>query len=137
MGYYTRYHIDTDTTKRTPLLLEQRKDRIVSEISKTKMSEDLKEELVSLVYGKYELPDVGEINYWDHLGFDPFDDTTKWYSHEDDMRAISKEYPGVVFILSGEGEESGDIWRKYFCEGKMQTAPAKVTFEDFDPEKLV
>ena len=63
-------------------------------------------------------------------------DACKWYEHEEDMRKISLEHPGVLFFLSGEGEEAGDIWKKYFMDGKMQVAHAQIKFAKFDPKKL-
>lgn len=59
-----------------------------------------------------------------------------WYEHESDMKKISREFPGVLFLLEGEGEEAGDLWKKYFRSGKMQTAKAVITFEPFDESKL-
>lgn len=56
----------------------------------------------------------------DHIGYDPFGDTCKWYDHERDMRTFSAQHAHVLFTLDGEGEESGDVWRKYFRAGKMQ-----------------
>jgi len=61
----------------------------------------------------------------------------KWYNHEKDMREMSLSFPNVLFILSGEGEESGDVWRKYFLNGKMQLTKIKMEFESFDESKLV
>ncbi|MEI2465158.1 hypothetical protein [Niallia taxi] len=52
------------------------------------------------------------------------------------MREISKLYPGVIFKLHGEGEESGDVWYKYFKDGKMQDCPAKLAFDEYDENKL-
>ena len=37
---------------------------------------------------------------------------TKWYEHEEDMKAISSAHPETIFKLHGEGEEAGDIWEK-------------------------
>lgn len=53
-------------------------------------------------------------------------DSVKWYSHEEDMRRISKEYPDLVFKLSGEGEEAGDLWIEYHKNGKMQPVSPKL-----------
>lgn len=65
------------------------------------------------------------------------EDSCKWYEHERDMREFSKKFPDVLFKLYGEGEEAGDIWRKYFKNGKMQSCHAQITFEPFDESKLV
>lgn len=46
-------------------------------------------------------------------------DTIKWYEHEEHMRKLSLMYPEVSFRLDGEGEESGDVWVKWFKNGKM------------------
>ncbi len=63
-------------------------------------------------------------------------DGCKWYKREEDMREVSKEFPGELLVISGEGEESGDIWRAYFKNGKCWFAPAKIVFEEFDESKL-
>ncbi len=62
----------------------------------------------------------------------------KWYEHEGDFKKVSKEFPHILFTLDGEGEESGDVWRKYFMGGKMQDANTKltITHDDFDKDKL-
>lgn len=61
---------------------------------------------------------------------------TKWYDHETDLRSMSKVFRNIVFTLYGEGEESGDIWSKYFMNGKMQEAKARIVIDDFDASKL-
>ncbi len=74
-----------------------------------------------------------------HHAFDAagqVNDEHKWYDHEDDMKQFSKKYPDVLFELHGEGEETGDIWNKYFMNGKMQKSKAKITFDEFNPLKL-
>lgn len=63
-------------------------------------------------------------------------DGVKWYDHDDDVKALSKRNPGVVFMLYGGGEEAGDVWATYFKDGKSQYCPAQITFEPFDEEKL-
>lgn len=60
----------------------------------------------------------------------------KWYDHEDDLCAFSKKFPEVIFELSGEGDEAGDVWKAYFQNGKMQRCQAEMIIPPFDPEKL-
>ena len=64
-------------------------------------------------------------------------ESCKWYSHQEDMKAFSKKHPEAIFELSGEGEESGDIWKEYYKNGKMQRCKAVITFEEFNPKKLM
>jgi hypothetical protein len=65
-----------------------------------------------------------------------FEESCKWYDHEEDMIAYSKKHPNLVFKLHGEGEESGNIWNKWFVNGKVQTCHAKIVFDPFDPTQL-
>src|ERR1700733_15663509 len=48
-------------------------------------------------------------------------ESCKWYEHETDMIKYSKQYPELTFALKGEGEEAGDVWIKYFKNGKITT----------------
>jgi len=63
-------------------------------------------------------------------------DECKWCDHEADMQAFSEKYPEILFTLNGEGEESTDLWNKYFKGGKMQACYAQITFEEYDENKL-
>lgn len=72
----------------------------------------------------------------EYHNYNPFIEANKWYKHEEDMRRLSREYPNTVFILEGNGEDSGDMWMKYFKNGKMQEAKAIITYPEFDPSKL-
>lgn len=56
----------------------------------------------------------------------------KWYDHDEDMKKLSKNHPNVLFELSVEG----DIWIKYFKNGKMQEVRGVITFEPFDESKM-
>jgi hypothetical protein len=60
----------------------------------------------------------------------------KWYEYEKDMKEMSKKMPDYLFKLSGEGEESCDIWHAYFKSGKMQHCPVVMKFDEYNPEKL-
>lgn len=57
----------------------------------------------------------------------------KWYEYEEDMLAISRAFPDYIFQLDGKGEESGDIWRKYFYRGQMQGGKVQIIFPELDP----
>lgn len=61
---------------------------------------------------------------------------SKWYENEQDLREFSKLYPEHLFTLSGEGEEAGDVWKKYFKDGKCQVAKAVIAIAEFNPKKL-
>lgn len=65
------------------------------------------------------------------------EESCKWYEAESDLKIFSKKYPEVLFELHGEGEESGDIWIKYFKNGKCQHAKSRIVFERFDITKLI
>ena len=62
--------------------------------------------------------------------------STKWYEHDEDMKAVSLLFPGVLFELSGEGEESGDLWRTYYKDGKMQHSPANTSYPPYNEALL-
>jgi len=63
-------------------------------------------------------------------------DVQKWYGCDDDMTRYSKDYPDTLFIVTGYGEEDGDIWKAYYYRGKMQREQAKLSFSRFNPSKL-
>ena len=106
MGYYTRFKLETNDPE--------------------VMEELLKKEIRS--YGE-------TFDYLFDIDGDSYD-SYKWYDHELDMKEVSKGFPGVLFTLKGEGEEAGDLWVKYFKDGKMQSCPAKIVFDSYDESKL-
>lgn len=55
-------------------------------------------------------------------------DTMKWYGYNEDMRRISSEYPNTLIVLSGKGEEAGDMWRAYFRNGEYELAQAQIVY---------
>lgn len=58
-----------------------------------------------------------------------------WYEHEIHVLGVTMKYPNLLFTLEGEGEETGDIWKKYFRNGKMVEVRAVVTFPEVDLDK--
>ena len=54
----------------------------------------------------------------------------KWYEHEDDLKKVSLKFPDAIIVVDGVGEEPDDIWRKWFYNGHMKCAQAKIIFEE-------
>ena len=69
-------------------------------------------------WAAYALQDDGSTN-----------ESCKWYEWKEDMTEFSKLYPEALFILRGEGEEIGDIWRAYFKDGKAEKQKVKMVFD--------
>ena len=64
-------------------------------------------------------------------------DPTTWYIHQEEMAALSKKYPKYVFVLYGDGEESGDIWEECYLNGHFYCWELKyVIIPKVDVEKL-
>ena len=53
-------------------------------------------------------------------GYSSLEDGIKWYSHDEQLKAYSKANPGITFTLDGDGEEIGDVWRKWYRNGEVQ-----------------
>ena len=60
-------------------------------------------------------------------------ETCKWYYYEDDMKELSEQFPDVVFVLHGEGEEHDDMWKHRFYNGTSDFVKATITFGEFPP----
>ena len=56
------------------------------------------------------------------------DEEMKWYDHEADMITLSKEFPNILFVLDGVGEEFPDAWRKWFYNGTYEESYAEVMY---------
>lgn len=59
-----------------------------------------------------------------------------WYDWQKDMKEVSAKLPHYLFKLTGDGDDSTDIWKAYFKAGKMQFCPVIMTFDEYEPEKL-
>lgn len=53
----------------------------------------------------------------------------KWYDHDEDMIELSKRFPDYTFILEGEGEENGDLWRNVYHDGQMESLYVKIIYK--------
>ena len=63
-------------------------------------------------------------------------DSCKWYEHEQDLRNISRKFPHLLFKLSGEGEENGDLWEIYAVNGVLQECRAEIVYPPMDSALL-
>lgn len=135
MGYYTKFNVSIKGKMENKLKVAELEK---AKADAKKLTGKLKE--LALAAIEKELTLEKSINIRnvvkDKIGYNPFEDQTKWYEHEVVMKEISKEYPDVIIQLTGEGEENSDMWIKYFVNGKMQHCEAKIVFEEFDPKKL-
>ena len=57
------------------------------------------------------------------------DDYLKWYDHDEDMVKLSIRFPDYTFILEGEGEENGDLWRTIYHDGQLERLNVKIVYE--------
>lgn len=60
----------------------------------------------------------------------------KWYDCEEDMLVVSESFPEVLIEVTGEGEESGDLWKAYFQNGKYQKCVAKLVYPEYNPDLM-
>lgn len=88
-----------------------------------------KDAIVDLRFGyedaNYAVNDDGSTN-----------ESCKWYSHEEDLKGFSLLYPDTLFELHGKGQDEGDLWAKYFKNGKVQVAKAFISYPPFDETLL-
>ena len=56
-------------------------------------------------------------------------DSWKWYDHDEDMVKLSLRFPNYTFILEGEGEETGDLWRTIYHNGQLECLNVKIVYE--------
>jgi hypothetical protein len=63
-------------------------------------------------------------------------DMVKWYSYAEDVLEVSTHFPGALFELSGDGEESMDMWKFWARDGKGYQADVELVFPVFDEAYL-
>lgn len=115
MGYYTNYSIQGENRENDP-------DSDV-DVTFESILETLRQENEE---ARYAFDESGDCN-----------NNCKWYNAQSELVEFSKNYPGWLFTVRGEGEETGDMWVWYIMNGKVQEAPAIITYDEFDESKLV
>ena len=129
MDYNTYYELTVDYTK-GQAEREKAKETEIQEIKDSNLSEKTKQRLISDITKEYQNQYVTQSDVVDIIGYNPFNDSCKWYDHDKDMISVSETFNGVLFVLTGHGEERDDIWKKYFYNGQMQVANAKINFDE-------
>lgn len=107
MGYYTQYELQV-------FAYDAENDKLGLEVESYFPEYD---EIIKL---------ISKISGYDN----PFGDSCKWYDYEPDMIKVSKKFKNLIFAISGEGEEAGDIWRAYFQNGNATHYRARIVFDD-------
>ena len=62
-----------------------------------------------------------------------------WRTDEVEMKRLSAlpKYKDVLFTLHGEGEDTRELFYKYFKNGKMQVCRAEITYPEFSEDKFL
>jgi hypothetical protein len=126
MGYATHYTLTFSGSRQ-----DQDKFVVFLEESKKKEKDRTKNDFHFANGENLEIPVSWLYDFWTGDA-----DSCKWYGNEKDMKVVSKAFPDIVFKLQGEGEEPGDMWIKYFKNGKMQKCHAKIEYDPYDESKL-
>lgn len=63
-------------------------------------------------------------------------ESMKWYDWEKDMQRLSTFSDNIVWVIDGDGEDNGDIWRFYYKGGRRQNAYARIEYDDYAEDLL-
>jgi len=134
MGYYTRYNLKWTVLDENALRVKHEHETVDGASFCHVCGAALGANDISVAIGEFILGNE-QMNYaMDKHGNSV--ERTKWYEHADDMKEMSLAFPGVLFTLSGEGEDAGDIWKEYYLDGKYQADKAVLRFDGFNKDKL-
>ena len=132
MGYYTYYRmdiLDKDGTADGTVLLNIAN---VGSLNHVLLDDDIYEPIVKIVRHMMRKHN-NEDAYYGLLS----EESAKWYDHEEEILELSEEFPDFVFILSGDGEEQGDVWKKHFHNGYVETHVPKMMWPGFNIREFV
>ena len=57
---------------------------------------------------------------------------SRWMNHVGDMKKVSLKFPDILFTLEGQGDCHGDLWFKYFKNGKVQSCYVELVYPEFN-----
>lgn len=147
MGYYTSYTLEVEKYSNTEDIKKVSIDEVIKKVSQGGSKEDILNDLEHIKNGKKNIVVSSDmiieefVNSYENASYaltksGGTRENSKWYEADKQLAEFSKKYPGWLFILYGEGEEAGDMWKNYYLNGKMQEAIAKITYDEFDEKKL-
>ena len=111
MGYYTKYDISFYDAK-TGFEIDRFSYKSI--------------ELMKRIIAKIDVCDIDNIGSNDAFWY--FDEELKWYDHHKHMTDLALEYPDIIFVLAGKGEERDDVWVKYYHGEKFEAVYAKLIY---------
>lgn len=53
----------------------------------------------------------------------------KWYGWQEWLQEATNLFPQAKITITGEGEESGDLWRAYAHQGTVQVSRAELRYD--------
>jgi len=60
----------------------------------------------------------------------------KWYDYDEDLLSISKLIPDCYIVLYREGEESNDLYKSVYCNGKEKTVQAEIIYPKINVQSI-
>ena len=101
MGYYSTFYIEVVNARRDEIPRQE------IEKAAIRLAEIMGEDKSWSNY-KTDIPSLNDPFDW------VMDDCMKWYNHSEDMSQLASEFPHLVFLLEGHGEDRDDNWREFF-----------------------
>lgn len=131
MGYYTHFELTWEPQpdyQPKPICEHKPKTKFCGECGKPKGSISLDDAITEFLTENKEI-------YYGIESDGSTSDSAKWYDYNENMIAMSEQFPNVLFKLHGEGEDSGDIWDTYYLNGQFQQQKARVMIDACDPKQ--
>lgn len=98
MGYYTQFQVTWDKHENETI------DRAIEK--KFNKITGIDEELFGCDYDVLDTGNEYTVTF-----------NAKWYDWKKDMNELSRAYPDMIFRVSGDGEESEDLWKSIWKDG--------------------
>lgn len=139
MGYYTHYEITIKDPKtledRLPEFTALREEAAEFKKLDARSKNKYRKDYIKRLQKAAKAIDSVSDDAWSSFDYTVSGERNKWYDYELDMSSISMAFPEFLFQVEGSGEESGDLWIKWFYRGQMQGGKAEIVLPKLDPKK--